>query len=549
MPRSLVLKFMVGITGIVAAVLGVALAWDFQYQQGEVDRDLLAKADLVAKQQLATRKFLSGDGAKGTKMHGDQGAPTPAEVGKGVDELFADLADFQAKQTRLVVRADENAADEFERQALQSFANNPDSAAVSARTTGSDGKPVFRYVTPVRVEQSCLKCHGEPKGELDATGHAKEGMKEGDLAGAISISLPMSQVLTSARSESIRLASGVLVLAGLTLLMIWFMLWRQVRMPLQQLVHVAESVGGGHLRIAHSDLTPLRWNQETAVVADAFESMATRLQDLYDGLEQKVAERTAELEKANQELERASHHKSEFLNMVSHDFKTPLTSIITFTELLLDHAAGQINQEQKEYLEDVLESSGRLLTMVNDLLDLSRLEAGRIKLFCEVLDMRDLVKDAERTMRPLAEKKGVSLSVDMRTDLPLVRADALRVTQVLLNLLGNAVKFTPAGGSARVYAQEDGGYLQVAVEDTGIGIAPDEQEAVFEAFRQSGKERPEGSGLGLALAKSLVELHGGRIWLKSEPGRGSTFYFTLPLGGNEGRVRHDDGSETDSRGG
>jgi signal transduction histidine kinase len=543
---------MLGITGIVAAVLVLSLAWDFQYQQGQLDKDLLAKADLVAKQQLATRKFLAG-GVPG-KMHGDKNTPpSPSEVGKGVDELFADLANSQAKQTRLVVRADENAPDPFEQEALKAFENNPDSPVVFARTIGTDGSPVFRYVMPLREEESCLKCHGEPAGEMDLTGHVKEGMKEGDLAGAISVVLPMTDALGSARAESFRLAAGVLALAGLTLGLIWFMLWRQVSMPLQQLVSVAESVGGDHIQVEHTSLEPLRANRETAIVADAFESMSGRLQELYAGLEQKVMDRTAQLEKANQglaeanrDLERASHQQSEFLAMVSHDFKTPLTSIITFTELLLDDAAGQINREQKEYLEDVLDSSGRLLTLVNDLLDLSRLEAGRIKLFCEVLDIKDLVKDAERTLRPLADKKGVTLNVTMPDGLPLVRADALRITQVLLNLMGNAIKFTPGGGFIWIDAREDGRYLQVAVKDTGIGIAPDEHEAVFEAFRQSGKVRPEGSGLGLALAKSLLGLHGGRIWLESELGRGSTFYFTLPLCGNEGRVRHDDGSETHS---
>ena len=299
-------------------------------------------------------------------------------------------------------------------------------------------------------------------------------------------------------------------------------------MPLSDLAEVATHVGMGNFIISEERLQALKANQETAVVAHAFEQMSGRLQELYAGLEQKVAERTRELEEANRELERASRYKSEFLTMVSHELRTPLTSIIAFTELLLNDQ--RLTPEQRESLTEVLESSQKLLNMISNLLDYSRLEAGKVKLFREVLDLRDLIRDGVRTVSPLAERKQIELSTACAPDVPLVHADPLRISQVLLNLLTNAVKFTPEGGRVQVECRADAREVYVTVRGTGPGVPKEEQELIFQAFRQ-GREngRPEGWGLGLALSASLVRAHDGRIWVESEPGHGAAFTFTIPI--------------------
>ncbi|MBI2206648.1 MAG: GAF domain-containing protein [Candidatus Rokubacteria bacterium] len=240
-----------------------------------------------------------------------------------------------------------------------------------------------------------------------------------------------------------------------------------------------------------------------------------------------------ELEIKSRELEVASRHKSEFLASMSHELRTPLNAVIGFSDVLLEQMFGEVNDKQAEYLRDILASGKHLLSLINDILDLSKIEAGRMELDLTEFDLPLAIDNALTLMRERASRRGIALQHAVDERLGEIRADERKVKQVLLNLLSNAVKFTPEGGRIDVRAALADGTVEISVTDTGIGIAPADHTAVFEEFRQVGRadRKAEGTGLGLALCRKFVELHGGRIWLKSEVGHGSTFTFTLPLAG------------------
>jgi signal transduction histidine kinase/HAMP domain-containing protein len=239
-----------------------------------------------------------------------------------------------------------------------------------------------------------------------------------------------------------------------------------------------------------------------------------------------------ELQDKTAQLEIANRHKSEFLANMSHELRTPLNAVIGFSEVLLERMFGDLNDKQEEYLQDILGSGRHLLSLINDILDLSKIEAGRMELELTDFDLPQAVDNALTLVRERASRRGIVLEQALDPGIGEVQADERKFKQVLLNLLSNAVKFTGAGGRIDVSAVRVDGAVEVSVRDTGIGIAPEDQDAVFEEFRQVGTDyakKREGTGLGLALARRFVELHGGKIWVKSQVGEGSTFTFSIPV--------------------
>ena len=239
-----------------------------------------------------------------------------------------------------------------------------------------------------------------------------------------------------------------------------------------------------------------------------------------------------ELGRLYREVEVANRNKSEFLANMSHELRTPLNAIIGFSEVLLQKMFGELNEKQEEYLRDVLVSGQHLLALINDVLDLSKVEAGRMELEFGPVDVAALVSGAAMMVRERASAHGISLDLQVHVDVGQVTADERKVRQVLVNLLSNAIKFTPAGGRIEVSAVHQEAEVHISVKDSGVGIAPEDQSRIFEKFEQtqSGRRQEASTGLGLTLAKSFIELHGGRIWVDSAPGLGSTFTFTLPVG-------------------
>ena len=247
-------------------------------------------------------------------------------------------------------------------------------------------------------------------------------------------------------------------------------------------------------------------------------------------LNQNLAEANRQLAVRNNEVERANRLKSEFLASMSHELRTPLNAIIGFSDLLAEQTRRLLSEKQMRFLGHIQQGAHHLLELINDILDLSKIEAGRLELFRENFPLAAALDETLASVRPMAAAKRIDIARQTPADLMLV-ADRVRFKEILANLLSNAVKFTPEGGSVSVSAGFGGGWVTFSVTDTGVGIAPEDHALIFESFHQAGattKGVREGTGLGLAITKRLVEMHGGRIWVESELGRGSRFHFTLP---------------------
>jgi signal transduction histidine kinase len=263
----------------------------------------------------------------------------------------------------------------------------------------------------------------------------------------------------------------------------------------------------------------------TAVIRDVTERKLTeqRVRTLQESY-------MTELEARHKEAERLNQLKSEFMASISHELRTPLHTIIGFAELLEEEGEGPLNEKQRRFLHHIHADSEHLLGLINDVLDLSRIEAGGLHLRTETLSLREIVAETVNAIRPYADSKSVSIREGDHLDTS-VWADSMRLRQILYNLLSNGAKFTGSGGEVHVDAAVEDGSVRVTVADTGLGIAPEECTRIFDKFYQVGFTPVgvrEGTGLGLAICKQLVEMQKGKIWVESEPGKGSQFHFTLP---------------------
>ena len=289
--------------------------------------------------------------------------------------------------------------------------------------------------------------------------------------------------------------------------------------------------------IGYRILTPLRRLQNSA---DAIRrgtpeqaDFAIATHDEIQDLSGAMSEMVHNLAEANAALREASRHKSEFLARMSHELRTPLNAVIGFSELLLERIAGDLTAKQEEYLRDIHTSGAHLLTLINEILDLSKIEAGRMELTFGETNLTEVVESALTTLRPLIEQKRLDVSAALDPAATTVRADKVRLKQILFNLLSNAAKFTPPDGKIRVEARRISDDLELTVVDTGPGIAPEDHPKLFREFTQldaTHQMNQSGTGLGLVLVKRLVELHGGRVWVESAVGKGSRFILRIPMG-------------------
>jgi signal transduction histidine kinase/DNA-binding response OmpR family regulator len=336
---------------------------------------------------------------------------------------------------------------------------------------------------------------------------------------------------------------------------------RSVAEPIVRLAEVAKIVSRDKLFSMRVD--QIHGQGEVSTLIDAFNEMMGQIEEnkralqmAHNQLEQRVEERTAELVTARKELEaysesvlrakedieRASKFKDQFLSTMSHELRTPLNAVLGFSELLSDPRYGSLNGRQQRYINHIQVSGQHLLQLINDILDLSKIEAGRLQLAIEDVPVHLTFLEVTGALQPLADKKSQKLTHTAPRDL-VVRADSTRFKQILMNLLGNAIKFTPEGGAIELAVRPLGECIRIEVRDSGPGIPPEEQQRIFESFHRikESDKTAEGTGLGLAITRSLVELHGGRLGLESAVGVGSSFYFTLPAASTLEKKQHSNG--------
>ncbi len=423
---------------------------------------------------------------------------------------------------------------------------------LSAVIYTNDGKPFASYVRsgsgpvpePPTIPSGQLEGHWIRNNEIFL---ARSMILDGRQSGVIVIRSDV-EALTDRLKLYVGIACVVLLFSLLAALGVSAVFRKAVAQPIVRLAEVAREVS---LNKAYSlRVPPIHGHGEVSILIDSFNQMMAQiekaeasLQMAHDELERRVLERTAELVaakkeveahsqsilRAKEDIERASRFKDQFLSTMSHELRTPLNAVLGFSELLADARYGPLTDRQARYIDHIHASGQHLLRLINDILDLSKIEAGRLQLSIECVAVDVTFREVCESLQPLVDKNAHQLVQNVLPGL-LVHADGTRFKQMLMNLLGNAIKFTPKGGTIELIAREAGKMVRIEVRDSGPGIPPDEKQRIFEAFhrmRQSDKAS-EGTGLGLAITRRLVELHGGQLDVESQPGTGSCFYFTLP---------------------
>lgn len=545
-------KFAVLIGALIVALMVVDALWNIDLQQQQAENEAREKAEVLADQMHAMWDFIdinqnivnrNEDGTFRTKTL------VCVVAAKSVSMLFTSQTDYTIRFTSQTPRQAANAADAFEERAFEAFASDPTLEAYYDVETNEAGQRVFRYLEPLYVTETCLECHGDPKGELDQYGYEKEGMRVGEIGGAMSIIEPMDIYAQGMQTSVFQQVFMVLLVLAMASIGIYAAVSRLVLRPIDGLGRAAKQIGEGdfayHLAIEE------RHPDEITEFAHDFDKMARRLERLCTDLESEVQSQTdklsalndlllrqkAELKNALDRLSEETEYKNDFFAIMSHELRTPLTSILAFARIL--RATDTLDVKTQGAVEEIEANATLLLNMVNNILTISKAEAHRNKLVREPVDFVDLIGFIKNSLEPVARNKDVALRAKTDPDVPLSMADWEKLRRIVENLVDNAIKYTHAGGTVDVRVAfeqapgegEAGGFVVITVADDGIGIAAEDQDGIFERYRQAGQSpnrRYRGTGLGLAVVKELTELHGGAVSVTSERKQGSTFAVRIP---------------------
>ena len=407
---------------------------------------------------------------------------------------------------------------------VNKLAANPE---LKEETVNQSAQGVFHYYGVVRAQQSCIDCHNQ---RAKAAGTATRPLQEGDLMAVIKVTLSTEAIETGAHMNRALLLSFALLTAILIMTGSYLIIRYVVVKPVKHLKAVSDAIVNNQFNVR----SEIHTGDEFEDLSDAFNRMVRHLMDAQEEQKKLNADldhRLDELARANMALYESDKAKGDFLSVVSHELRTPLHGIIGFSDVLLS-ASSPLSEKQARWVANIKTSGQQLMTMINDLLDLAKIEAGKMELRPEEFAVPDFCDGLLPAFRLPAEKKQIDLRTWYDPQLGPVRQDAGKVRQILTNLLSNAIKFTPDGGRVTRKAAADGDWVVFTVADTGVGIPADEQERVFEKFRQAARStltrEHEGTGLGLSIVRELCGLLGGEVSLQSDLGRGSTFTVRLP---------------------
>ncbi|MFN9267851.1 MAG: ATP-binding protein [Planctomycetaceae bacterium] len=448
----------------------------------------------------------------------------PREVVGDVEEMHAWTL-FRADQ----VRSDRIPSDPADFTALHALQEDPDRREYFRIVTSPTGRRQMHYYAPVRATQSCLECH------YHKSGGGVEA-EQGDLLGMAAVVLPLSENDRRLAWNNALLLSTAIVTVFLAMAASWAIVRYVIVKPVLHLREVSDSISRGQL----DRRAEIRTGDEFEELSQAFNRMLRHLVTIQEELRQVNGEldsKVDQLAQANLQLYEMNHLKTDFLTTMTHELRTPLNSILGFSDVLA--GADNLTERQQRYVKNIQTSGKDLLTLINDILDLAKIEAGKMDLHPVEFAMSDLMERLTSMMRPLAERKNIELIGHCGSALPVLYQDAGKLQQILFNLLSNAVKFTPDGGRVQVSADvADGDAMDLIVEDTGVGIPLEDQDSIFEKFRQ-GNTTPgsrtnsltrefAGTGIGLSIVRELTKLLGGEVSLVSELGKGSRFTVRLP---------------------
>ncbi len=442
------------------------------------------------------------------------------------DVAWADLADLQKYQHQIIVPGardrEKMPRNSYEIDLLKSFQDDPSKTWESQGPLSSER--VIHYYGAVRAATVCKSCHPRTAAEREGFGE----LPEGALMAVVKINIPTQAIEEGVdRNRAILICTGlvtVVLLMGGSYLIVRYVIVK----PVKHLKEVSDAISAGELNVR----SEIQTGDEFEDLSHAFNRMLRNLvsmQDRWRKVNVDLDRKVDELAQANMALYESNRLKSDFLARMSHELRTPLISILGFSDVLM--SSQPLSEKQQRWARNIQSSGERLLNLINDILDLAKIEAGKMQVRIEEFSVQDVCEGLLNMFRSLAEKKNVDLRSHVSPDIPAIRQDMVKLQQILSNLLSNAIKFTPEGGRVVLKVELDMGQVVLTVLDTGVGIALEEQELVFEKFRQSGNpltREHAGTGLGLSIVRELCKLLGGEIRLHSELGRGSTFTVRLP---------------------